>query len=46
MTAVTFPYLTTLVLVPAVGAALVAVVPKKAVAAWFHEALGIEPSQA
>ena len=41
MTAVTFPYLTSLVLVPAVGAAVVAIVPKKAVATWFHEALGI-----
>ena len=41
MTATTFPYLTTLVLVPAVGAAVVAAVPKRAVAAWFHEALGV-----
>ena len=36
-----FPYLTVLVLVPAIGAAVVAVVPKKGVASWFHEALGV-----
>ena len=38
MTATAFPYLTTLVLLPAVGAAVVALIPRKAVAAWFHEA--------
>jgi NADH-quinone oxidoreductase subunit M len=36
-----FPFLTVLVLVPAIGAAVVALVPTKAVAAWFHEALGV-----
>ena len=41
MTATSFPYLTALVLVPAAGAAVVAAVPKRAVAAWFHEALGV-----
>ncbi|HEY4947939.1 MAG TPA: Fe-S-binding domain-containing protein, partial [Acidimicrobiales bacterium] len=39
--ATTFPFLTVLVLVPAVGALLVAVIPRQAVAAWFHEALGV-----
>ena len=41
MIATSFPYLTSLVLVPAVGAAVVAAIPKRAVAAWFHEALGV-----
>jgi len=41
MTATAFPYLTTLVLLPAVGAGVVALVPRTAVAAWFHEALGV-----
>jgi NADH-quinone oxidoreductase subunit M len=41
MTATSFPYLTTLVLVPAIGAAVVAAIPKRVVAAWFHEALGV-----
>jgi NADH-quinone oxidoreductase subunit M len=41
MTATSFPYLTSLVLVPAVGAAVVAAIPKRAVATWFHEALGV-----
>jgi NADH-quinone oxidoreductase subunit M len=41
MTATSFPYLTTLVLVPALGAAVVAAVPKRLVASWFHEALGV-----
>jgi NADH-quinone oxidoreductase subunit M len=41
MIATTFPYLTSLVLVPAVGAAVVAAIPKRSVAAWFHEALGV-----
>ncbi len=36
-----FPYLTVLVLVPAVGAAVVALVPSRRVASWFHEALGL-----
>ena len=41
MAATTFPYLTTLVLVPAMGAGIVALIPRKAVAAWFHEAIGV-----
>ena len=41
MTATAFPYLTTLVLLPAVGAGVVALIPKRAVAAWFHEAVGV-----
>jgi len=41
MTATAFPYLTTLVLLPAVGAAVVACIPSKAVASWFHEAVGV-----
>ena len=41
MTATAFPYLTTLVLLPAVGAAVVALLPCQAVAAWFHEAVGV-----
>ena len=41
MTATSFPYLTSLVLVPALGAAVVAAVPKRLVASWFHEALGV-----
>ncbi|MGP8061708.1 MAG: complex I subunit 4 family protein [Acidimicrobiales bacterium] len=40
-TSTPFPYLTVLVLVPAIGAVLVAVIPRHAVAAWFHEALGV-----
>ena len=36
-----FPFLTVLVLVPAAGALAVAVVPTRAVATWFHEALGL-----
>ena len=41
MTALAFPYLTTLVLLPAVGAGVVALIPRSAVAAWFHEAVGV-----
>jgi NADH-quinone oxidoreductase subunit M len=41
MAATAFPYLTTLVLVPAIGAAVVAVIPRKAIASWFHEAVGV-----
>ena len=44
MTATSFPFLTALVLVPAIGAAVVVAVPKRAVAAWFHEALGVAVS--
>lgn len=44
MSTTSFPYLTVLVLVPAVGAALVAVIPRHLVAAWFHEALGVAVS--
>ncbi len=39
-----FPYLTVLVLVPVIGAAVVALIPTKAVAAWFHEAVGVAVS--
>ena len=35
-----FPYLTVLILVPAVGAAVVALVPNRLVPAWFYEAAG------
>ena len=35
-----FPFLTVLVLTPAVGAAVVALIPPKAVAKRFHEAIG------
>jgi len=35
-----FPFLTVLVLVPAVGAAVVALVPPRLVARHFHEAVG------
>ena len=41
MSATAFPYLTTLVLLPAVGAVVVACIPSKAVASWFHEAVGV-----
>jgi NADH-quinone oxidoreductase subunit M len=39
-----FPFLTVLVLVPAIGAAVVAAVPAGRVASWFHEALGVAVS--
>jgi NADH-quinone oxidoreductase subunit M len=35
-----FPYLTVLVLVPAIGAAVVALVPTRSVGRWFHEVAG------
>ncbi len=41
MAASAFPYLTVLVLLPAVGAAVVALIPRQAVASWFHEAVGV-----
>jgi len=41
MTATAFPYLTTLVLLPSVGAGVVALIPRRAVATWFHEAVGV-----
>ena len=41
MAATTFPYLTTLILVPAIGAVVVALIPKRSVATWFHEAVGV-----
>ncbi len=41
MSSASFPYLTVLVLVPAIGAAVVALVPTKAVSRWFHEAVGV-----
>ncbi len=36
-----FPFLTVLVLVPAIGAAVVALVPGQAVNRWFHEIVGV-----
>jgi NADH-quinone oxidoreductase subunit M len=36
-----FPFLTVLVLLPVVGAAVVALVPAKAVGRWFHELAGL-----
>jgi NADH-quinone oxidoreductase subunit M len=41
MTSTPFPFLTVLILVPAIGAAVVALVPTTAVARWFHEVLGL-----
>ena len=41
MSSAGFPFLTVLVLVPAIGAAVVALVPVKAVTRWFHEAAGL-----
>jgi NADH-quinone oxidoreductase subunit M len=40
MPAPAFPFLTVLVLVPAVGAAVVVLVPREAVNRWFHEMVG------
>jgi NADH-quinone oxidoreductase subunit M len=40
MPAPAFPFLTVLVLVPAVGAAVVVLVPRQAVNRWFHEIVG------
>ena len=37
----TFPFLTVLVLVPAIGAAVVALIPTESVAKWFHEVVGL-----
>jgi NADH-quinone oxidoreductase subunit M len=41
MSNTTFPFLTTLVLIPAIGAAVVGLIPTAAVAKWFHQALGV-----
>jgi NADH-quinone oxidoreductase subunit M len=41
MSTTQFPYLTVLVLVPAIGAAVVALVPRHAVSEWFHEMVGL-----
>jgi NADH-quinone oxidoreductase subunit M len=41
MSTTAFPYLTVLVLVPAVGAAVVALVPSRLVRHWFYEAAGV-----
>ncbi|MGO9028732.1 MAG: complex I subunit 4 family protein [Acidimicrobiales bacterium] len=41
MPASSFPYLTVLVLVPAVGSAVVALAPRRDRAAWLHQAIGI-----
>ncbi len=37
----TFPYLAVLIAVPAVGAGVVALIPREKVVPWFHEALGV-----
>ncbi|MHB1710689.1 MAG: complex I subunit 4 family protein [Acidimicrobiales bacterium] len=39
-----FPFLTALILIPAIGAGVVALVPRRMVASWFHEAAGIAVS--
>jgi len=39
-----FPYLTVLVLTPAVGAAAVALIPRRGVAGWVHQAVGVAVS--
>ncbi|MGB7052030.1 MAG: Fe-S-binding domain-containing protein, partial [Acidimicrobiales bacterium] len=39
-----FPLLTVLVLAPAIGAAVVALVPDRKAPAWLHEALGLAVS--
>jgi NADH-quinone oxidoreductase subunit M len=41
MTTSSFPYLLLLVVIPALGSLLVAIWPRKSVADWFHEALGV-----
>ena len=41
MSTAPFPYLTVLVLLPAIGAAVVALVPRQAVGRWFHEVAGL-----
>jgi NADH-quinone oxidoreductase subunit M len=41
MSSAGFPFLTVLVLVPAGGAAVLALVPTKAVGRWFHEVAGV-----
>ncbi|MGH9098389.1 MAG: Fe-S-binding domain-containing protein, partial [Acidimicrobiales bacterium] len=44
MSTTPFPFLTTLVLIPAAGAAVVALIPRGRVAAWVHEAVGLAVS--
>ena len=44
MSTTPFPFLTVLVLIPAVGAAVVALIPRQRVAGWTHEAVGIAVS--
>ncbi len=41
-----FPYLTVLVLLPAIGAGVVAAVPRRASMPWLHEAVGVAVSVA
>ncbi len=41
MSSAGFPFLTVLVLVPAIGAAVLALVPTKALGRWFHEVAGV-----
>ncbi|HEY1989729.1 MAG TPA: NADH-quinone oxidoreductase subunit M [Acidimicrobiales bacterium] len=44
MSTTPFPFLTTLILIPAAGAAVVALIPRQRVAAWVHEAVGLAVS--
>jgi NADH-quinone oxidoreductase subunit M len=44
MSSTPFPFLTTLILIPAAGAAVVALIPRQRVAAWVHEAVGLAVS--
>jgi NADH-quinone oxidoreductase subunit M len=41
MTTQPFPFLTVLILIPAVGALVVALLPRQRVASWLHQAVGI-----
>jgi NADH-quinone oxidoreductase subunit M len=44
MSSTPFPFLTALILIPAIGAAVVALIPRDRVAAWVHEAVGLAVS--
>ncbi len=46
MSSTAFPFLTVLILMPAIGAAVVALIPRRGVAPWFHQAVGIAVSLA
>jgi NADH-quinone oxidoreductase subunit M len=41
MASTPFPFLTVLVLAPAIGAVVVALIPRKGVASWFHQSVGV-----